>query len=100
MNQQFLRMQQLAGVKVQPAFDELAIEALTEYYLYNNYYSKGILKENINKIDWYGLSENPNAINILKNNIHKFDFDYGLDNPNPDIIYILKLYIQIYNIDD
>lgn len=49
MNQQFLRMQKLAGVKAQPAFDELVIEALTEYYLYNNYYSKGILQENLNE---------------------------------------------------
>jgi len=49
MNQQFLRMQQLAGVKSQPAFDDLVIEALTEYHLYVNYYSKGILKENLNE---------------------------------------------------
>ena len=55
MNQQFLRMQQLAGVKPQPAFDDLVIEALTEYHLYVNYYSKGILKENINKGIFTGL---------------------------------------------
>ena len=63
MNQQFLRMQQLAGVKVQPAFDELVIEALTEYYLYNNYYSKGILKEKSSKqsVKW----------NISQRNIYK-----------------------------
>ena len=42
-------MQKLAGVKSQPAFDDLVIEALTEYYLYTNYYSKGILKENLNE---------------------------------------------------
>lgn len=49
MNQEFLRMQKLAGIKPQPAFDDLVIEALTEYYLYTNYYSKGILKENLNE---------------------------------------------------
>ena len=55
MNQQFLRMQQLAGVKSQPAFDDLVIEALTEYHLYVNYYSKGILKENINEGIFTGI---------------------------------------------
>ena len=55
MNQQFLRMQQLAGVKPQPTFDDLVIEALTEYHLYVNYYSKGILKENINEGIFTGL---------------------------------------------
>ncbi len=49
MNQEFLRMQKLAGVKPQPAFDNLVIEALTEYYLYINYHSKGILIENLNE---------------------------------------------------
>ena len=44
MNREFLRMQQLAGVKsAQEDYSEI-INILTEVYLYNNYYSKGILK--------------------------------------------------------
>jgi len=51
MNKEFLRMQQLAGVK--PAQEDYSdtIDILTEVYLYNYYYSKGILKEEINEIN-------------------------------------------------
>jgi hypothetical protein len=49
MNQQFLRMQQLAGIK--PAKEDYneVIDILVELHLHTNYYSKGILKENINE---------------------------------------------------
>ena len=51
MNKEFLRMQQLAGVKpAQDNYNEI-IDILTEVYLYNHYYSKGILKEEINEIN-------------------------------------------------
>jgi len=51
MNKEFLRMQQLAGVKpAQENYSEI-INILTEVYLYNNYYSKGILKEEINEVN-------------------------------------------------
>jgi len=51
MNKEFLRMQQLAGVKpAQDNYNEI-IGILTEVYLYNHYYSKGILKEEINEIN-------------------------------------------------
>ena len=51
MNKEFLRMQQLAGVKpAQDNYNEI-IDILTEVYLYNHYYSKGILKENINEVN-------------------------------------------------
>ena len=74
MNQQFLRMQQLAGVKPQPTFDDLVIEALTEYHLYVNYYSKGILKENINKgILTKAKESSKGFLTKLKNLSKKFD---------------------------
>ena len=49
MNQQFLRMQQLAGIK--PAKEDYneVIDILVELHLHTNYYSEGILKENINE---------------------------------------------------
>jgi len=55
MNKEFLRMQQLAGVKpAQEDYSEI-IDILTEVYLYNNYYSKGILKEEINEVNLKGI---------------------------------------------
>ena len=51
MSKEFLRMQQLAGVKpAQDNYNEI-IGILTEVYLYNHYYSKGILKEEINEVN-------------------------------------------------
>jgi len=55
MNKEFLRMQQLAGIKsAQEDYSEI-IDILTEVYLYNNYYSKGILKEEINEVNLKGI---------------------------------------------
>lgn len=55
MSQEFLRMQKLAGVKpAQEDYNEI-IDILTEVYLYNHYYSKGILKENINNLVIEGI---------------------------------------------
>lgn len=45
---QFFRMQQLAGIK-STNVEDLLNEAIFEYYLYTNYYSKGILKENLSE---------------------------------------------------
>lgn len=51
MSKEFLRMQKLAGVKpAQDNYNEI-IDILTEVYLYNHYYSKGILKEEINEVN-------------------------------------------------
>ena len=40
------------------------------------------MKENKNKIDWYYLSLNPNAIELLKENQNKIDWFYFSQNPN------------------
>ena len=56
MSQEFLRMQKLAGVKpAQEDYNEI-IDILTEAHLYTHYYSKGILKENINEINLKGIA--------------------------------------------
>jgi hypothetical protein len=51
MDKEFLRMQQLAGItNINSDYDpicEIFVEYLTELHLLKNYYSKGILKENI-----------------------------------------------------
>jgi hypothetical protein len=36
----------------------------------------------INKINWYYLSENPNAIELLKENKNKIDWHFFSKNPN------------------
>ena len=56
MNSEFLRMQKLAGIKpVQEDYNEI-VGILTEVYLHNHYYSKGILKEDINEINLKGIA--------------------------------------------
>ena len=37
---------------------------------------------NINKLNWYGLSFNPNAIELLKENKNKINWDYLSLNEN------------------
>jgi hypothetical protein len=65
MNSEFLRMQKLAGVKpVQEDYNEI-VGILTEVYLHNHYYSKGILKENINNLVIEGI------IDDIKNKFSK-----------------------------
>ena len=65
MNKEFLRMQQLAGVKpAQEDYSEI-IDILTEVHLYNHYYSKGILKEEINEINLKSIA------NKVKNSFSK-----------------------------
>jgi len=45
---QFTRMQELAGLSNNNVND-LIVETIVEYYLHTNYYSKGILKENLSE---------------------------------------------------
>ena len=58
MSQQFFRMRQLAGIK--PAKDDYneVIAILIETYLHANYYSKGVLRENLNGISLKGIYTN------------------------------------------
>ena len=41
-----------------------------------------LLKENKNKINWTYLSKNPNAIELLKKNKNKINWNYFSRNPN------------------
>jgi hypothetical protein len=49
-----------------------------------------MLEKNLDKVNWYRLSKNPNAISILENNLDKVNW-VGLSiNPNPNAISILE----------
>src|ERR1700690_2589122 len=52
------------------------------YYLSLNPNAIDLLKQNKEKIDWSWLSQNPNAINLLKQNKEKINWDYLSQNPN------------------
>jgi hypothetical protein len=41
-----------------------------------------LFEQNINKIDWYALSKNPNAIELLVKNLDKINWDVLSENPN------------------
>ena len=41
-----------------------------------------ILKENIHKLDWKNISDNPSAIPFLKENLERIDWDCLSSNPN------------------
>jgi ribosomal protein L24E len=52
------------------------------YYLSQNPNAISILKQNPDKIHWGQLSENPNAMDLLKQNPHKIDWNRLSKNPN------------------
>ena len=60
LSEEFQRMQKLAGIEsINKNYDNEVIEILTELYLYEHYYSKGILKENLT---YNNISEAKNKI--------------------------------------
>jgi len=67
--------------KLNPLID---IERLTWKFLSQNSSPGAIklLENNLDKIDWYYLSQNPNAIHILENNIDKLNWYRLSANPN------------------
>ena len=46
-NKEFLRMQKLAGLS--PTNTDPMLNIIVEFYLYENYYSKGVLAENLDE---------------------------------------------------
>ena len=63
--------------------------------LQDDEYSGFFKNENINKIDWFNLSKNPNAIDLLNKNIDKINWHCLSENINGHIIlknYIDKIY--------
>jgi ribosomal protein L24E len=59
-------------------------------YLCNNVNPNAIhlLERNLEKIDWYKLSENPNAIHLLEQNLDKVHWD--ILSMNPNAIHLLE----------
>ena len=86
MDKEFLRMQQLAGItNINSDHDpicEIFVEYLTELHLLKNYYSKGILKENISV----------NEINLLEDTFREKIKNWFTKNAiKPTEAYILTL---------
>jgi len=86
MDKEFLRMQQLAGItNINSDYDpicEIFVEYLTELHLLKNYYSKGILKENISV----------NEINLLEDTFREKIKNWFTKNAiKPTEAYILTL---------
>jgi hypothetical protein len=52
-------------------------------------------QNNIEKLDWRQLSDNPNAIHLLEENIDKIDWDELSGNPNA--IHLLEENIDEIN---
>jgi hypothetical protein len=52
------------------------------WYLSQNPNAICLLEQNTNKIDWTWLSLQPNAINLLEQNIDKINWNYLSRNPN------------------
>ena len=62
-----------------------------------------ILEKYPENINWYMLSENPKAINILKNNINKIKWNYIKNNPSiytiDNVLYNKDIIMKANNID-
>ena len=57
-----------------------------------------LLKENKDKIDWFRLSGNINAIELIEENINKINFEILSINQNPKVIKLIeKHYIKYWN---
>ena len=65
----------LSSVNYNPKFLKLRklipIDKVDWYALSNNPNAIHILEKNLDKVSWYWLSDNPNAIHILEKNLDK-----------------------------
>ena len=68
--------------------DWIPFEKINWFYLSRNPNAIPILEKNLDKIDWICLSANPNAIPILEKNLDKVNW-IGLSR-NPNAIHILE----------
>ena len=63
--------------------DWIDIQKINWYFLSHNPNAIHLLEQNMEKIDWYYLSLNPNAIHILEQNMDKIGWYFNLSrNPN------------------
>jgi hypothetical protein len=58
------------------------LDKINWYFLSQNPDAIHILEKNLDKIDWYGLSLNSNAIHILEKNLDKVNWDALYCNPS------------------
>lgn len=58
------------------------IDKIKWYWLSRNPNAIHILEKNLDKIDWNVLSANPNAIHLLENNLDKINWNMLSTNPS------------------
>ena len=63
-------------------FLERNLEKIDWFYLSGNPNAISLLERNLEKVDWFYLSGNPNAIPILEKNLDKVDWEMLSANPN------------------
>ena len=68
--------------------DWIPNEKINWYYLSSNPNAIHLLEQNMDKIDWHNLSLNPNSIPILEKNMDKINW-YWLSS-NPNAIHLLE----------
>ena len=61
---------------------EQNIDKINWFYLSQNLNAIHLLEQNLDKVDWTYLSENPNAIHLLKKNQDKINWESLSGNPN------------------
>ena len=75
-----------SSVNINPRFLKLRkwiqIEKLDWWMLSRNPNAIHIIEKNLDKVNWHRLSRNPNAIHILENNLDKVKWDVLSSNPN------------------
>ena len=75
------------NIKYLKLLDWIPINKIDWYLMSKNPNAIPILKENLDRVDWYWLSANPNAMDILKGNLDRVDWYWLSANPNAmDII--------------
>ena len=75
----------------------IQIDKVYWYELSKNPNAMHILEKNLNKVNWYMLSRNPNAIHILEKNLDKVDWRWLSSNHNA--IHILEKNLDKVNWD-
>jgi hypothetical protein len=61
---------------------EKNLDKIDWYLLSNNPNAIHLLEQNVDKISWHVLSQNPNAIRLLEQNIENIDWYHLSSNPN------------------
>jgi hypothetical protein len=70
------------------------MDKINWFWLSSNPNAIHLLEKNLDKLNWSELCKNPNAIHILENNLDKLSLYIIPYNTNPDILSII---IKVYN---